>query len=306
MRTSLLVTAITAIAGFSPLVAQTGSFTVYGTGCAGAATGPGCISQNWGTPFQGNAGVTQLFAIAGNSGASAQVVCSLQLYCATRNSNNVVMDVWIYDKAAAGGPGNPIASGKMPVTGTAMANTATFSAPLILTPNTDFFVVLDNSVNLMLPINTTGTKVGTHYFGTAASWRGPFTSSLYWAFNLVCCGASGPIPQISNVGTPTINASFSVDLSMARASSPTMFAIGVTKTGIALAVIGAPGCTLYTDPVLIVGQNSSATGTVSNNFAVPNDPQLVGFSLFGQYAIQDPVNSLGLAFSPGAEIKIGR
>jgi hypothetical protein len=193
----------------------------------------------------------------------------------------------------------------MPVTGTAMANTATFATPLILVPNTDFFVVLDNSVGLNLPINSSGSTIGTHYFGGPTVWSGPFSSSLYWAYNLVCCGSGGPVPVISNVGLPRINNQFSVDLANALASSPSLFAIGTTRTAIPLAAAGAPGCTLYTNIALILGQTTSATGTVSTKFSVPNDSRLIGVTLFGQYAINDPVNGLGLAFSPGGEIKIG-
>ena len=302
MKTSILA-AISALMA-SSLTAQTGSVTPYGNGCVGFSPGPGCISQNWGTPFQGITASSTTFAIKADSGPSAQVVCGLQLFCRTVGNASVNLKVWIYDKAPAGGPGVAIASGTMPVTRVEMANTLLFGTPLKFAPYTEFYIVFDNSVGVRLPINSSGTKVGTHYHSGPA-WAGPFTSNLFWAYNLLCCG-SLRIPQIGNSGVPTINQSFSIDLSYARLSASSLLAIGVTRIAVPLGTTGAPGCVLYTDPVVLIAQPVSTAGTVSTKLSVPNDSRLVGLSVFGQYAVTDPVNNLGLVFSPGVEMKVGR
>ncbi|MHC4816022.1 MAG: hypothetical protein ACYTFN_23400, partial [Planctomycetota bacterium] len=225
------------------------------------------------------------------------------LICKTRSGNPVTMNVWIYDKASTGTPGKILRSSTMAVDGTVKAHRANISPPLVLTPNTTFFIVFDNRVGLNLPIMKSGTK-NVHFHSGPPSWRGPYTSAP-WNYNVICCG-SGAIPKISNTGVPTVGKPFSVDLSLARASSKTLFAIGIKKTSTNLAFIGAPGCTLLTDPLFVLGLTTTATGTASVQQTVPNDTALVGVTFYTQFAVADVVNAAQVVFSAGGEGKVGR
>ncbi|MHC4852089.1 MAG: hypothetical protein ACYTF5_08730 [Planctomycetota bacterium] len=300
MRSFLVIVATARTA--SLLTAQAGSFTVYGSGCPGSV-GTGCISANWTQPFNGNTGAAANFALPFNTGSTVRVICGVELICKTRNSNPVNMNVWIYDTAPTGAPGKILRSTIMPVDGTVKAHRANLSPPLVLTANTGFFIVFDNRVGLNLPIMKSGTS-NIHWYNGPPSWRGPFTSQA-WNYNVICCG-SGAIPKISNTGVPTVGKPFSVDLSMARASSKTLFAIGIKKTSTNLAFIGAPGCTLLTDPIFVLGLTTTATGTSTVQQTVPNDVNLIGVTFYTQFAVADVVNAAQVVFSAGGEGKVGR
>lgn len=283
------------------LAAQTGTFTVYGSGCRGSG-GTSCLSANLSQPYAGNTGVRSPFALAFNTGSIARVVCGIELICKTANNNNVNMKVWIYDTTSSGTPGNILGSSTMPVTGTVKANRATFT-PLVLKANTQFFIVFDNSVNLNLPLMKSGTR-NVHLYLSGTTWRGPFTS-FPWNYSVICCG-SGSVPKISSTGVPTIGKSFAINLSAARANARTLLALGLTKTNNDLTSFGAPGCALLTNPLAVLGYTTDAAGAFSVSQTVPNDTTLVGVIFDAQFAVVDQVNALQLAFSAGGEGKIGR
>jgi len=283
------------------LTAQAGTFTVYGSGCPGTG-GTSCLSANWNQTFSGNAGGSTTFALPVNTGSSARVICGVELKCKTRGNNNVSMSVWLYDTASSGLPGKIIRSGKMPVTGTLKANRVDFSQPLVLAANTGFFIAFDNSVNLNLPIMSTGTA-NTHYH-SGPSWRGPY-NTVRWNYSIICCG-NGPVPKIASTGVPTIGKSFSIDLSAARASAKTLLAIGLARTNTDLTAFGAPGCRLLTNPLAVLGFTTDAAGALSFPQTVPNNTGLLGLKFNTQFAVNDQVNALQLVFSAGGEGKVGK
>jgi len=86
-----------------------------------------------------------------------------------------------------------------------------------------------------------------------------------------------------------------------------MFAVGVGRTAVDLSIIGASGCTLYTNPLIIILLTTSATGTGSVKLTAPNDPTLVGVAFHTQYAFNDAAaNNAGIVFTAGAENRVGR
>jgi hypothetical protein len=294
----LLATALTCA---TLATAQTGTFVTYGNGCSGGA-GNVCLSANTQPPFAGNRGVGGNFALPVNTGATVRVICGFELYCKLASAASANMRVWIYDAAASGGPGKILRSGTMAVTNTLKWNTTAF-APLILLPNTRFFLVFDNRVNLNLPIMTTGTR-NVHYFNGPPTWNGPFTS-VRWNYKVVCCG--GSTPTISNTGVPTINNSFTVDLAAAANNAQSYLSVGLGRTNIDLSIIGAPGCALYTNPLLLFGMRTSATGTARMRLAIPNNSSLVNAVFQTQWGVVTPAaNPAGILFTAGGEGKVGR
>jgi hypothetical protein len=95
------------------------------------------------------------------------------------------------------------------------------------------------------------------------------------------------------------------------------FALGLVGVGLSntssgglplpldLAAIGMPGCNLLADPLVTevaVGTGSSATWA----FAIPNQPSLVGFVVYGQGFSLDPsANAFGFTATNGARMKLG-
>ena len=105
---------------------------------------------------------------------------------------------------------------------------------------------------------------------------------------------------------PTINQSFSIDLSNAPANANSLLAIGVGKTNIDLSIIGAPGCTLYTNPLLILAAPTNSAGARAQTLALPNDPALVNFKFHCQYGVASGANPAGILFSDGGEATVGK
>lgn len=306
MRASIVSLTAAAMLAASVLPAQVaGTYVSYGAGCKGTgSSGLGCINMNYTSPFSGLAAASANFAVLTNTGTSVRVICGFELFCATRTTGTVNVNVWIYDRSTTGLPGKILATSSMRVTSTPAWNRATFTSPLIIKANTDFFLVLDNRAGLRMPIASTGTK-NIHYWSGPPAWRGPFTS-VPWKYNVLCCGGGGAVPVLSNTGVPVINKSFDINLSLARASSAAVLLFGALRVNVNLSSAGAPGCFLLTPPILIVGLPTSATGTAKLTIPIPNDTRLIRARFQQQWAVIDPpTNALQLVFSNGGEGQIG-
>ncbi len=68
---------------------------------------------------------------------------------------------------------------------------------------------------------------------------------------------------------------------------------------------GAPGCSLFVDPVVLEAAATSATGTASRSFVVPNSAGLIGAQIFHQWGVLDAVNGLGIVMSDAGRASIG-
>ncbi|MEZ5990506.1 MAG: hypothetical protein R3F30_15615 [Planctomycetota bacterium] len=314
MRPALLAPVLSlALAAAVP--AQAGTFTTFGAGCTGSGMGgKGCVSQNWDGTTRSATGVNSPFAILANSGSSARLVCAVELWCATRSPKPVTMNVWLYDRATSSpnAPNKIIASSTMKVGTVNGPWRALFLPPVVLQANTAFFVVFDNAVgNLTLPISQNGGTIGTHYYMSGTTWNGPFTSSLCWNYNLLCCGTTAA-PVLSNNGLPAINKAFAVDLFAARTNSAAALFLGASNSAwgpiplpLDLTSAGAPGCKLLTSIDVIGGVPVGTDGTATMPFAVPNDSGLLGVGFHLQWAVLDSINKLGFAFSNAGTAKIG-
>lgn len=300
MQYPYLALAALATLATTTLPAQSATFTTYGSGC-GTGSNP-CIAENWGQPFSGNGGVTRHFAMLFNTSTTPRVVCGVEFVCA-RTAGPIGVNVSIFDRSTSGQPGKALATAVMQVTTTPQANKAIFTTPLILTANTDYFVVFDNSVGLRMPIVTSGNTV-THYWNWPTTWSGP-ANSARWSFRVLCCGG-GPVPTLSNTGLPAIGKSFSIDLKNATANAKVLFAVGAVQTSLPLAPAGAPGCTLYTDPLAVFPLTADGQGNASASLGVPNDRLLIGLGFYSQFAVVDSTaNALQLLFSNGGAGKLG-
>jgi hypothetical protein len=285
-------------------------YAPFGAGCVGTGSG-GCLAANWGQPFAGNTGVLGNFAILSNTGAQPRAICSVDLFCQTVSGQPIQTNVWIYDRSASGQPGNILGTTTMMVSGSPAANTASFAPPVVIpAANTDFFVVIDNSVGLRLPICTAGT-LETHYFNGPPTWNGPF-SSVRWNYQVNCCGG-GAIPQLTNTGRPAFNTSFTVNVVKAAPTTVAVLFTGFSNStwnGIPLPFdlgqLGAPGCSLLAPGAVLQVANTDANGAGSTQVPVPNDASLCGAHAYQQWVILDPTaNGLGFVTSNGGDARLG-
>ena len=138
-----------------------------------------------------------------------------------------------------------------------------------------------------------------------------FQTAPAWApFGVGCAGPDG-IPVLSLVAPPRINNTFSLAISnMTPTGGAWVVATGasVTDSGLgplpaSLDVIGAPGCLLFCS-VEFYTFGFHSNGTAQFDFALPNNPQLVGQLIANQALTSAPgANALGaVASNAGAGV----
>ena len=129
----------------------------------------------------------------------------------------------------------------------------------------------------------------------------------------VMCGRTarsrepGPWPPMLVARTPPkVGTSFLLDVLTMRLNSPAVMILGVKKISVSLTPAGALGCTLLTDPVVLIGLTTSATGSLSFPLAIPSNSKLVGLKFYSQFAVTYPAaNPMQLVFTNGVEATIG-
>ena len=303
--------------------AQTGSYSLYGNGCAGSGTGsgPSCGGLNTmgGTGHGG--GNDNVFALEVAPSSSARAVIGAEFFTRLKSGTTPVMvKIALHMPDSAGMPQPTAARTGMVTVNSTTAGWAkgTFNSPMAIAANTKFFVVYGDipagRTTHPIIMDPTGIR-GTYYWHppTIAAWRGPFTSQR-WAFRVTCGGGSGgAVPLMANTGVPTLNQSFSLDLSQAAKNSQALFAFGASRTMWAtvnlpldVSPFGAPNCSLLASIDLIIPMGTSPAGAASLTVQVPNAPFLVGRTFYNQALVVDRVNSLGLVFSNGGAGTVGR
>lgn len=105
------------------------------------------------------------------------------------------------------------------------------------------------------------------------------------------------------------NAGFSLGVRSAPANAYAVLMLGASRTlssvfGAALpadlAPIGAAGCSLLVDPLVLFALPTNGSGAADQPFPIPNTPGLTGVEWVGQWLVPDAgIGSLGLAASEG-------
>ena len=114
-------------------------------------------------------------------------------------------------------------------------------------------------------------------------------------------------------GEPTVGSTVTLTLRRAVGSANTILVVGASKTQgfgstlpLDLGPLGATGCSLHVSGDVMVSAPANGQGSVDVRAALPNDRNLIGLSVFTQWAVQDPqANSLGWAFSNALTVLIG-
>lgn len=116
---------------------------------------------------------------------------------------------------------------------------------------------------------------------------------------------------LSVTGTPILGGTYTVQLLMPAPNTAAAFWTGVSDRsfgGIPLPLdlgpFGAPGCSLLASMDAVVGV-ATPSGVASVPITLPNDPSLVGVTLFQQMAHVTGVNALGVLTSNGIAVQIG-
>lgn len=299
-----------AMAAVSTALSAQGIYGPFGDSCPGA---PVCGSANANaTGKSSSLHDSNIYALLVPPSPFARVVTGFQLLTTLGGATPrpLTIQTQIYAANAAGAPtGAALRTGTMFLRGFANWESTTFATAYVLPANTKLFLSYTPVARRMtFPIASTGNKV-THFWRrpNSATWNGTppngFRTSP-WAWKLNCGGIRGPI--LSHTGVPTINTTFTVDLTGAPPNANGIFALGVRYAFWDLTPANAPGCTIYTSLDFLFGIRSSSRGTHSFRLTVPNNSALMGFRFYNQYAISDPsANGLGVAFSNGGAGTVG-
>ncbi len=110
---------------------------------------------------------------------------------------------------------------------------------------------------------------------------------------------------ISSTGTPDLGQRFGITLSSAKAIAPTLWGVGMRPIRHDLTIMGAPGCFLAVQPMIVIGAMTNQIGELELSHTIPNNALLQGLNLFTQFAVRDRVNAAGLVFSNGGHVRIG-
>lgn len=120
-------------------------------------------------------------------------------------------------------------------------------------------------------------------------------------------GCGSPALAIAGSGTPNIGQAVSVQMTSGLANSPGIYIIGAAPTSIDLTGLGAPGCTLYTQPLVTIPTVFDGSGNAAPlPLNIPNNNSLVGASLtLTGLDVNPGANTLGLTTANGLTMTIG-
>lgn len=129
------------------------------------------------------------------------------------------------------------------------------------------------------------------------------------SFGQSCKTSSGATPKLTT-GPAWIGGSWTWSISNAPASTANVAIVGSRQLAnpISLKPVGAEGCYLFIDVLAVVVTGATnANGYQSIRAPMPNDHKLYGVDLYMQTLQPDVfANRLGIVFSNGVRVKIGR
>tara|TARA_R110002096_G_scaffold40961_6_gene111180 strand:- start:615 stop:2510 length:1896 start_codon:yes stop_codon:yes gene_type:complete len=284
------------------------SFINYGQGCAGSATAP-CpeLNGNGGTLSQDTRDNEYTHRVT-NTGALT--VLGFECYAQSTGGNQTVA-AHIY--AEVGGVPSALALASTTMTIGAAANfyTATFASPVNVTGN--FYIGYETSAQNVYLCNLNSGTGGIAFYRDLVNGPNAWTASGLvdtpsWRVNCTG-GASGIVPSLSHVGLPILNSSYDVTLSGAIPAAFAVMFSGLSDTvyngsPLPIALLGAPGCSVYAAPTVLTTHITSASGTANSTFNIPPSPANIGVSLFHQWAVLDAVNPLGIVVSDAGKATV--
>lgn len=158
--------------------------------------------------------------------------------------------------------------------------------------------------------NYTGQATGTDGGLTAFKMRVITGDASAWTFGAGCAGSNTLVPTLSFSGDSKLSSTLTVQQTAALPLAVTALVIGSTTAGpnfpVDLTPLNAPGCLLYTDPLVVLGTLSDASGASAIPLGIPSSPSYVGVKVYTQWLNLDAqANGLGLTTSNYGRVLIG-
>lgn len=297
--------------------AQTGTYELFGFGCTGS--GPG---NCYGAALNGMGGALKIQTLPNEYAFPVKApfdmtVVGFELFTrAASAAFNMGVGLYLEDPAKPGAPSfTPGTTGTMPVSTTLGFHSASLAAPVAVKKDQLFFISQMESTNVY-PADLIAGDVppGSIYWKRSTSTAWSTTGILKFPAYRIVIQGSGGTPMLGSAAVPTIGKPFSVDLSGARAGSPALLLLGLSKTGFLglalpfdLTPFGATACRLLVSMDLAPVASTTASGTAALPLPLPNDPALLGAVFHNQWLVIDPAaNPLNLVVSNGGTGKVGK
>lgn len=294
----------------------TGGVTPFGQGCAGSTQAPPvCASINGNGGSLTNATRTYEYCYRLTTATPLQV-SGFEVFSATNTGSNQAVTAYIYGASGSGPATSPLATTSVVIGSTPGFYGGSFGSPVSI-PAGNFYIGINHSAQTTYLSNlSAGATSVAHYRSTpgSGSWS-QSTLVTRPSVRALCTGGGGSflVPSLEVSGNPTIGNTLVQTLSAAKPSSSAFQMVGFSDTAwggtplpFAMGGIGAPSCSLFVSPDVVIGVATSAAGAATRNLGLPNTAALVGGRLFEQFLVLDgPANALGVTVSNAVRIVIG-
>ncbi|MFK7741397.1 MAG: S8 family serine peptidase [Planctomycetota bacterium] len=281
------------------------TFALFGGGCDSSVLipAPPCsVFNEFATISTMQAGTAErIYRI---QGAGPFEIESIEFYTSS-TGGNVTVPLRIYAGVTPGQ--TPIATGTMTVGPNLGWHAATFSPPLVLTGTLG--VGIDTSAgNVYYSEVAAGQQfLGHERAGPGAPWSIIVPRPRY----RISCALDRQVAELSNSGLPVLGTSYGLDLSEALPSTFAVLVSGLSDSVFAGGTLpttlpGTVDCDLFVSPDSLTAIATSAAGTASGSFAVPNTSSLTGLEIFHQWVVlDDQANGIGLVTSNAGRATVG-
>lgn len=166
------------------------------------------------------------------------------------------------------------------------------------------------SGNLRIEVSAASLEVPSVPYALATN-SGLFGSASHYSFYGAGCAGSRGIPTLVVSSTPILGATFELGVAHGRAQSVAGLWFGISDTAYGSLVLPysfgalAPNCTLLASPDLVLTLPTDAVGGASAALVIPNEPSLLGSTVFNQALVFDAVNPLSIALTQGGRLTFG-
>ncbi|MCK5943832.1 MAG: hypothetical protein KAI24_17745, partial [Planctomycetes bacterium] len=117
--------------------------------------------------------------------------------------------------------------------------------------------------------------------------------------------AGAPVSTSTSGSTLTYTASNMIEYVPGVTIGMLVLSVTQANPGLPLGFLGAPGCRAYSSGEVLATAVTDSQGRADVTYSVPNNPTLLNFELYQQYAVLSPINALGLALTNGVRLEVG-
>lgn len=294
-------------------MAQTPTYTVTRDACMGDPV-VRCLAQNDQPPLSlwySTSPSDYAFPVVNNLPYPVQVL-GFEFWTSSVTGVAETVSSHLYRDASGAGAivptlpaAQPTASGSITVNGyNAWWSTSVYPAA-VLQPGEVFWVGFFATSRISPPINQNGTGAVAGAVHRRANvnnnaWL-PYSTNGFPAIRMRCTSPAPAVPQLGNLDLPRIGQPFRLSVTNGFPTTPVFMVWAVNSTSwggqplpFNLSGMGAPDCFVHTSSDATLLLITDPSGQVTQTVTLPNNPGLVGVTVYHQAALFSNVNALNL------------